>query len=79
MPLIVADSRLTLIQREAIGRSQCYDLRRMKAWFHGGNWLRAMPALTVAIFLVPVIAGLLGTLLPSFGYLPGLGQRSLFA
>ncbi|HYV87940.1 MAG TPA: ABC transporter permease, partial [Candidatus Polarisedimenticolia bacterium] len=33
-----------------------------------------MPALTVVIFLLPVIAGLLGTLLPSFGYLPGLGS-----
>jgi len=53
---------------------QCYDLGRMKAWFKSAKWLRAMPALTVVIFLLPVIAGLLGTLLPSFGYLPGLGS-----
>ena len=32
-----------------------------------------MPGLTVALFLGPVAAGLLGTLLPSFGYLPALG------
>jgi putative thiamine transport system permease protein len=37
--------------------------------------LRLLPAVTVAIFLLPVIAGLLGTLLPSFGYLPELGGR----
>ena len=41
----------------------------------GGGWLRLMPGLTVAIFLLPVAAGLLGTLLPSFGYLPELGGR----
>ena len=49
----------------------------MKAWLHGADWLRAMPALTVAIFLLPMIAGLLGTLLPSVGYLPGLGGDHL--
>ena len=35
--------------------------------------LRYLPALTVGLFLGPVIAGLLGTLLPAFGYLPVLG------
>jgi putative thiamine transport system permease protein len=35
--------------------------------------LRYLPALTVALFLGPVVAGLLGTLLPAFGYLPVLG------
>jgi putative thiamine transport system permease protein len=35
--------------------------------------LRYLPALTVALFLGPVVAGLLGTLLPAFGYLPALG------
>jgi putative thiamine transport system permease protein len=35
--------------------------------------LRHLPALTVGLFLGPVIAGLLGTLLPAFGYLPVLG------
>ncbi|HLT01921.1 MAG TPA: hypothetical protein VK001_07070, partial [Geminicoccaceae bacterium] len=35
--------------------------------------LRYFPALTVGLFLGPVIAGLLGTLLPAFGWLPVLG------
>ena len=35
--------------------------------------LRYLPALTVGLFLGPVVAGLLGTLLPAFGYLPALG------
>jgi putative thiamine transport system permease protein len=39
--------------------------------------LRFVPALTLALFLGPVIAGLLGTLLPAFGYLPVLGGHGL--
>ncbi|MGH6905225.1 MAG: ABC transporter permease, partial [Geminicoccaceae bacterium] len=39
--------------------------------------LRYLPALTVALFLGPVVAGLLGTLLPAFGYLPALGGEEL--
>ena len=35
--------------------------------------LRYLPALTVGLFLGPVAVGLLGTLLPAFGYLPVLG------
>ncbi len=35
------------------------------------------PGLTVAVFLVPIAAGLLGTLFPAFGYLPALGGRTL--
>jgi putative thiamine transport system permease protein len=35
--------------------------------------LRFAPALTLALFLVPLGAGLLGTLLPAFGILPALG------
>jgi len=35
--------------------------------------LQAVPALTLALFLAPVAAGLLGTLLPAFGFLPALG------
>ena len=30
--------------------------------------LRVLPGLTIALFLGPVVAGLLGTLLPAFGY-----------
>jgi putative thiamine transport system permease protein len=39
--------------------------------------LRALPALTLLVFLGPVAAGLLGTLLPAFGYLPALGGEAL--
>jgi putative thiamine transport system permease protein len=35
--------------------------------------LRAVPAITVALFLLPIAAGLIGTLLPAFGYLPAIG------
>ncbi|MEY2689448.1 MAG: hypothetical protein RL375_3647, partial [Pseudomonadota bacterium] len=34
------------------------------------------PALTVLVFTLPILAGLLGTLLPAFGYLPALGGSS---
>ena len=39
----------------------------------GGGWLRLLPAATTALFLLPVLAGLAGTLLPALGVLPGLG------
>jgi len=42
-----------------------------------GGLLRAVPALTMAIFLLPVAAGLIGTWLPAFGYLPALGGETL--
>ncbi len=35
------------------------------------------PALTLALFLLPIAAGLIGTWLPAFGYLPTLGQNEL--
>ena len=35
--------------------------------------LRLAPAFTVAVFLLPIVAGLVGTLLPAFGYLPAIG------
>ncbi len=35
------------------------------------RWLRFFPPVTMVLFLVPIAAGLAGTLLPSFGYLPG--------
>jgi putative thiamine transport system permease protein len=37
--------------------------------------LRWAPALTVATFALPIAAGLLGTLLPAFGYLPAIGTH----
>jgi putative thiamine transport system permease protein len=39
--------------------------------------LRFLPGLTIALFLGPVAAGLLGTILPSLGYLPVLGGERL--
>jgi putative thiamine transport system permease protein len=38
-----------------------------------GGWLGIFPALTLAVFLAPIAAGLLGTVLPAFGILPALG------
>ncbi|MCH9012298.1 MAG: ABC transporter permease, partial [Proteobacteria bacterium] len=35
--------------------------------------LRFVPALTLLLFLAPIAAGLIGTWLPAFGYLPALG------
>lgn len=36
-------------------------------------WLRQAPRITVAVFLVPIVAGLFGTVLPAFGWLPAIG------
>ena len=41
--------------------------------------LRLAPALTLAAFVLPIVAGLAGTLLPAFGWLPALGGRELGA
>ncbi|HSR72323.1 MAG TPA: hypothetical protein VLL72_08070, partial [Kiloniellales bacterium] len=38
-----------------------------------GDLLRLVPAVTLALFLAPIGAGLLGTWLPAFGYFPALG------
>ena len=35
------------------------------------------PWITIALFLLPVAAGLVGTLLPAFGYLPAIGGEQL--
>ena len=51
--------------------------RRRPLLLREGGWLRLLPGLTLALFLLPVLAGLAGTLLPSFGLMPGLGGRSL--
>ena len=39
--------------------------------------LRLAPVLTVAAFALPIACGLVGTLLPAFGYLPALGGYQL--
>ncbi len=44
---------------------------------HSPYWLRQAPRLTVALFLVPIVAGLLGTVLPAFGWLPAIGGRTV--
>ena len=41
------------------------------------TWLHAAPAATLAIFLVPIIVGLIATWIPAFGYLPALGGTTL--
>jgi putative thiamine transport system permease protein len=38
--------------------------------------LRFAPTVTVTVLLLPIAAGLLGTLLPAFGYLPAIGGES---
>ncbi len=43
----------------------------------GAKVLRFFPSLTIALFLGPVLAGLVGTILPAFGYLPTLGGDRL--
>ena len=42
----------------------------------GGLWAFA-PWITIAVFLLPVAAGLVGTGLPAFGYLPAIGGEHL--
>ncbi|MEP7330182.1 MAG: ABC transporter permease [Betaproteobacteria bacterium] len=39
--------------------------------------LRFAPAVTVAVLLLPIVAGLVGTLFPAFGYLPAIGGASV--
>ncbi|WP_420417779.1 ABC transporter permease [Pacificispira sp.] len=41
------------------------------------GFLRLVPGLTLAVFLGPVAAGLIGTLLPAFGFLPALGGEAV--
>ena len=39
--------------------------------------LSLAPTLTIALFMVPIVAGLIGTLLPAFGYFPSIGGETL--
>ncbi len=50
--------------------------RSLDVRFPNGG-LALVRALTLAVFLVPVAAGLAGTLLPAFGYLPAIGGHAL--
>jgi putative thiamine transport system permease protein len=42
-----------------------------------GGMLRAVPLVTLALFLGPIGAGLAGTALPAFGWLPAIGGEAL--
>ena len=44
---------------------------------HRSDWLRIAPAFTAGVFLLPIGAGLIGTVLPAFGYLPAIGGNEL--
>ena len=44
--------------------------------FRAASLLRWAPAITLAAFLLPIAAGLAGTLLPAMGWLPALGANS---
>jgi putative thiamine transport system permease protein len=63
--------------RGAAAQSAADNLRergtRQRRTARPGGWLGIFPALTLAVFLAPIAAGLLGTVLPAFGILPALG------
>ncbi|RED51234.1 ABC transporter permease [Aestuariispira insulae] len=42
-----------------------------------GRWLKLFPLVTLAAFMLPILAGILGTLLPAFHFLPALGGNHL--
>jgi putative thiamine transport system permease protein len=54
-------------------------LRTLSRRITAGDGLRLLPAITLGLFLLPVLAGVVGTLLPALGYLPGLGADSFSA
>jgi putative thiamine transport system permease protein len=43
----------------------------------GERWLALVPPVTVGLFILPLAAGLAGTLLPAFGFLPAIGGDRL--
>lgn len=49
----------------------------MKGQLAAGRWLVRAPALTLWLLLAPIVAGLLGTLLPACGWLPVVGADAL--
>jgi putative thiamine transport system permease protein len=40
------------------------------------RWVKLSPSILISLLLVPVVAGLLGVLLPAFGWLPALGENT---
>jgi len=48
----------------------------LSARFRAASPLGWAPAITLAAFLLPIVAGLAGTLLPAMGWLPALGANS---
>ena len=59
---------------QQLGSGAAANARR--AVLRRGGLLRFFPALTLVLFLAPIAAGLIGTWLPAFGYLPALGGES---
>jgi putative thiamine transport system permease protein len=49
----------------------------MKAFGVDSAWLRLAPGVCFTVLVIPAIAGLVGVLLPAFGYFPALGGREL--
>jgi putative thiamine transport system permease protein len=49
----------------------------LRAFAGRQSWLRVVPGVTLALFLGPIAAGVIGTVLPAFGYLPSLGGDHL--
>jgi putative thiamine transport system permease protein len=41
------------------------------------RWVKLTPSILITLLLVPVVAGLLGVILPAFGWLPALGEDSV--
>jgi putative thiamine transport system permease protein len=40
------------------------------------RWVKLSPSILVTLLIVPVVAGILGVLLPAFGWLPALGEET---
>ncbi|MFT5283455.1 MAG: putative thiamine transport system permease protein, partial [Yoonia sp.] len=38
------------------------------------RWVKISPTILITLLIVPVVAGLLGVMLPAFGWLPALGE-----
>ncbi|MFD2206961.1 ABC transporter permease [Kiloniella antarctica] len=60
--------------------SQNHGQIKKAFWSNALGWLfslRSMPVLTLLAFLGPVLAGLVSTLLPAFGFLPVIGSTEL--
>ncbi|WP_343560692.1 ABC transporter permease [Kiloniella sp. b19] len=82
----MADPLRTVGKHTALpSRKSAANDQQLLSSFSGGKtadgfaspWLRVMPGFTLLLFLTPILLGLLGTLLPSFGYFPALNAYDL--